>query len=67
MSLVLNEAELAHLTTLRTEARAGAGYWHAYAYLAELLESRGVASSDPVLLWLKGATEANAVSSGKPA
>lgn len=50
MSIVLNQTELAQLTTLRAEAQPVAGCWHPDEYLAQVLDSRGVPPTDPVLL-----------------
>ena len=61
MAIVFNQEELTQLNLLRTQARQGQGYWRAYEYIAQRLEAHGTATTDPVLLWFKGATEANSV------
>ena len=60
MSTTFTRAELDNLTALRQNAQQGAGYWRCYEYIAQRLEAKGVPASDNVLLWFKGATEANA-------
>lgn len=57
----LNETELNQLTNMRAQAVLGQiRYWQIYQWLGDLLVSKGVASTDSSLLWLRGATEANA-------
>jgi Ca2+-binding RTX toxin-like protein len=60
--VTLSEQELKTLSSMRSEADAGViGYWEIYEWLADLLvESKGVAVDDQTVLWLRGATEANA-------
>jgi Ca2+-binding RTX toxin-like protein len=58
----LTTAEIDHFSQMRGQAAAGAiGYWKIYQELADLLANKyGVPSTDSTLLWLRGATEANA-------
>lgn len=62
----LTSSELAQLADMRAQARieAAAGvksYFRVYETLANWLTTRyGVSSTDPAVLWLRGATEANA-------
>jgi hypothetical protein len=58
----LSVPEVAELKTMREQADARAiGYWEIYKTLADLLQSKyGVSSTDSTVLWLRGATEANA-------
>ncbi|NKF23344.1 calcium-binding protein [Solimonas marina] len=60
MTIVLTEQELSELSDLQSDAQATNVYWHVYEYLTTCLETRGVSETDPTLLWLQGATEANA-------
>lgn len=57
----LNETELNQLAGMRAQAELDQiGYWQIYQWLGDLLVSKGVASTGSSLLWLRGATEANA-------
>jgi hypothetical protein len=57
----LNDAELAQITSMRTQAQAGQiGYWQIYQWLADTLQTKGVSNNDQTVMWLRGATEANA-------
>lgn len=59
--VVLSEAELQVIRPLVAAARAtGSDYWKVYEKLADLLESKGFSPSHSTVLWLRGATEANA-------
>lgn len=55
----LTNTELQTLREMRDSATPGS-YWQIYAWLADLLETKGVSSTDSTVLWLRGATEANA-------
>ncbi|GGI54681.1 calcium-binding protein [Oxalicibacterium solurbis] len=60
MTTLTNE-ELVTLEAMEAQAKMDAiGYWQIYEWLADLLESKGVPVSDSTVLWLRGATEANA-------
>lgn len=58
----LTEAHLDQLFQMRQQAADDAiGYWRIYETLASWLTTQyGVSASDPTVLWLQGATEANA-------
>lgn len=58
----LTDTEVTQFSQMREQARAGQGtYWQIYEALANLLQNTyGVASTDNTVLWLRGATEANA-------
>lgn len=57
----LTQSEIQLFTDLRTQAQLGnIGYWNIYQQLADLLVTKGVSATDPSLLWLRGAAEANA-------
>ncbi len=61
MAIILNGTELATLTAMRVQAIGGQiGYWEIYNWLANTMQSKGAQSSDQTVLWLRGATEANA-------
>ncbi|MEY2844013.1 MAG: Bifunctional hemolysin/adenylate cyclase [Pseudomonadota bacterium] len=61
MATVLTNAEINALTTMRTQARGGfIGYWEIYKWLADTLRAKNNASDTQTILWLRGATEANA-------
>ncbi|MCZ8233760.1 MAG: matrixin family metalloprotease [Inhella sp.] len=66
MFIYLTNDELATLAAMRAtadalkRAEAFGAYAPIYAWLANLLVSKGVEASDSALLWLRGATEANA-------
>lgn len=57
----LTSEELDTLKQMRSEANADViGYWEIYDWLADLLvDEKGVATTDPTVLWLRGATEVN--------
>lgn len=59
--VVLTASELAELTQMYTQARLndGVAYWQIYQYLAGALIAHGISHTDPVYLWLSGATQAN--------
>jgi hypothetical protein len=57
----LNQAELDQMNQIAAAAQAGTGhYWQVYEWLADTLQTQGIGSDNPTVLWLKGATEANA-------
>lgn len=61
MAATLTTAELDTLSAMRTQARGGQiGYWQIYQWLADTLQAKGVSFSDSTVMWLRGATEANA-------
>lgn len=61
MAITLNATELATLEEMEVQAKAKQiGFWQIYQWLGDLLVLKGVASTDSSLLWLRGATEANA-------
>ena len=61
MALNLTTQELTTLEAKETRAKAGQiGFWEIYQWLGDLLVMKGAPSSDSSLLWLRGATEANA-------
>jgi len=60
MSIRFSEEQVREIERLSALAAQGQGYWHVYEYIADQLSTVGVPSTDPVLLWLRGATEANA-------
>lgn len=61
MAIILNTSELSTLQGMETQAQAKEiGYWKIYEWLGDLLQSKGVAATESSLLWLRGATEANA-------
>jgi hypothetical protein len=61
MTVTLTPSELQTLEAMEALARSKLiPYWQIYQWLADTLTGKGVASQDSVLLWLKGATEANA-------
>lgn len=56
----LTSAELAVLSQMQAQATPG-NYWPIYQWLADLLTtSYSVPATDPTVLWLRGAAEANA-------
>ncbi|WGT63742.1 putative Ig domain-containing protein [Variovorax paradoxus] len=58
---VLSALELQTLASKEVQAQAGQiGFWQIYEWLADLLVTKGIPGSDPTLIWLRGATEANA-------
>ena len=59
MAITLTESELLTLQRMSDQALPGS-YWQIYEWLANKLEENGVAGSDSTVLWLRGATEANA-------
>jgi Ca2+-binding RTX toxin-like protein len=60
MSITLNNTDLDTLASMRASATTGQ-YWQIYKWLADkLVGSYGVAVTDSSVLWLRGATEANA-------
>lgn len=61
MATNLTTSELDTLTTKYAQAKLGQiYYWEIYKWLADTLESKGIVSTDQTVLWLRGATEANA-------
>ncbi|HRK56996.1 MAG TPA: calcium-binding protein, partial [Burkholderiaceae bacterium] len=61
MTITLNDTEIATLKDKETKASTGElGYWQIYQWLADLLQTKGVPDSHATMLWLRGATEANA-------
>lgn len=57
----LTIAELVTLEIKEQQAQARQiGYWQIYSWLADIIEAKGVSRTDPTILWLRGATEANA-------
>lgn len=60
--ITLTVSERATLVSMRTQARNNTiGYWQIYQWLEDLLVSNyEVEPTDSTLLWLRGATEANA-------
>ncbi|PJG69036.1 calcium-binding protein, partial [Acinetobacter seifertii] len=62
MSTKLSQAHMDQIALMRVQAVNGKiGYWKIYQTLASLLQSNyGYQASDPTVLWLRGATEANA-------
>jgi hypothetical protein len=62
MSIAINAAEISELTKMRALARGGViKYWAIYKWLADtLVYNKGVSATDQTVLWLRGATEANA-------
>jgi Ca2+-binding RTX toxin-like protein len=61
MAINLTTAELDILAAKQLQAQSGQiGYWEIYTWLADTLETKGVTSTDQMVLWLRGATEANA-------
>jgi serralysin len=58
----LSNTEVTQFQLMRDQADTGAiGYWEIYKAIADLLQSKySVASTDSSVLWLRGATEANA-------
>ena len=61
MTVFLNEPEIETVLAMHDQARSGSiGYWQIYKWLADELESKGVSRTDPTVMWLRGATEANA-------
>ncbi len=62
MPIVLTNSDRETLASYREQARAGViGYWQIYEWLANrLVTEYGASSTDSTVLWLRGATEANA-------
>ena len=60
MTITFSTQEMAQLASLELQAQQGNGYWRCYEYIAQRMEAQGVPATDNVLLWFKGATEANA-------
>lgn len=62
MSTKLNQTHMDQIAAMRVQAANGQiDYWQVYQTLASLLQSDyGYTSTDPTVLWLRGATEANA-------
>lgn len=66
MIITLNESEIQTLTEMRSQSRLDAAngiksYFKIYETLADWLTTRyAVSAADPAVLWLRGATEANA-------
>ncbi|MDO9314998.1 MAG: hypothetical protein Q7T97_10680, partial [Burkholderiaceae bacterium] len=62
MTVTLNTAELQTLQAKETQAKSGQiCYWEIYKWIADLLTTQyGVSATDSTVLWLRGATEANA-------
>ena len=59
--ITLSNTEVQQFTNLRAQAVAGTlGYWQIYQTLADLMATKGAPATDQSLLWLRGATEANA-------
>lgn len=58
----LTDTEVTRFSQMRDQANASEiGYWEIYKAIADLLQSKyAVASTDSSVLWLRGATEANA-------
>lgn len=58
----LTQNHMDQLAAMRTQAaNSEIGYWQIYQFLANLLQSDyGYSETDPTVLWLRGATEANA-------
>jgi VCBS repeat-containing protein len=61
MAMNLTTTELATLEAKEIQAQTGQiGFWEIYQWLGDLLVTKGAAATDSSLLWLRGATEANA-------
>jgi hypothetical protein len=62
MSTTINAAEINELIKMRASARGRViKYWEIYKWLADtLVYNKGVSATDQTVLWLRGATEANA-------
>ena len=68
LAIFLTDDELAQLAAMRTAAaqlkqvnpNVIGAFAPIYKWLADLLETKGVTADDQTLLWLRGATEANA-------
>ena len=61
MAINLTIAELETLAAKCGQAQTGQiKYWQIYQWLGDLLQTKGVSSTDSAVLWLRGATEANA-------
>ena len=61
MAITLTETELVTLNGKAAQARAGQlGYWQIYEWLGDLIVDKGVSPANSSVLWLRGATEANA-------
>jgi hypothetical protein len=61
MDITLTSTELETLANMETQAKAHEiGFWQIYKWLGDLLQTKGVSATDATVLWLRGATEANA-------
>lgn len=61
MTTTLTTTDLAMLETMEAQAQAGQiSFWEIYEWLGDLLEAKDVPLTDSSLLWVRGATEANA-------
>ena len=62
MSTKLTQAHMDQIAAMRIQAANGEiGYWQIYQTLANLLQSAyGYSATNPTVLWLRGATQANA-------
>ena len=61
MTITLNSTDFQVLQTMEAQAQSDQiGYWQIYQWLADTLQDRGVSRTDSTILWLRGATEANA-------
>ena len=58
----ISDTEIDQFKVMRSQAlQRTLGYWEIYKAIADLLQSKyAVASTDSTVLWLRGATEANA-------
>jgi RTX calcium-binding nonapeptide repeat (4 copies) len=61
MAINLTPAELDTLAVKREQAQSSQiGYWQIYQWLGDLIQTKGATPTDSAVLWLRGATEANA-------
>jgi hypothetical protein len=61
MAINLTVAELDTLADKRVQAQTGEiGYWEIYQWLGDLIQAKGAPPTNSAVLWLRGATEANA-------
>ena len=61
MSFALTEAQVQQVEVLAAQAAAdGTSYWRVYEYVAARMIAGGVPATDPLYLWFRGATDANA-------
>jgi hypothetical protein len=64
MIIKIKQTDLDVLTTMRSQAKSGIiKYWQIYEWLGnKLVDDYGVSITDSAVLWLRGATEAYALS-----